>query len=60
MIHTCPREDCIHNIHGRCVFFTGDLYFSICLDHGSMYERYEGEAREREEQKNQNNISTLI
>lgn len=56
----CPRHDCIHNKDGGCWFFIGDLYFSICLAQGCMYERYEGEAKEREKQKNQNNISTLI
>lgn len=34
----CPREDCTHNSDGACTFFVGDLYHSICLDQGTMYE----------------------
>ena len=60
MWHECERKDCIHNSPHGCTFYTGDLYFLICLDQGSMYERYEGEAMEREEQKNKNNISPLL
>lgn len=35
--HICPRKDCVYNSSLGCTFYVGDLYFSICLDKGTMY-----------------------
>lgn len=38
MFHPCDRLDCVHNENGRCTFYVGDLYYSICIDTASNYE----------------------
>lgn len=47
MPHICNRTDCIHNRDGICVFFVGDLYFSICLDQATAYEKRDENKKER-------------
>lgn len=46
MFHPCDRIDCIHNSKSGCIFYVGDLYYSICINTASNYETKDGKKSE--------------
>lgn len=42
--HFCERTDCESNTNGHCTFYTGDMYFEICLGTGNNYRPRKKEA----------------